>query len=829
MSKTFLEQHRVVFRFVLTTDGNGNTETHYFTTHGFSTNPGDIPASTYIPELVSDPGDFMEELYVGNRLIGASGATYGTIVLENKDGALDSFARIAGGGTVTAWWGKDGQVFPDEYFQLYQTKCLAPVGDFDVVKIEVQSRMVDLDQPIVTASFTELGDTDISTVANRKQQLVFGKPGLIPLITIDHTKQVYFIQANASDITINNGSYEFGKIFENGVPIDLDSNLYPFAQWVFTNTPDEATYKLYSGYEGFSINHLIFFADQGRANDFTKGPYYARLGGVPVGELRFGPIGLLQNLSSELPREWRFTDLCNRARMSDVYPGNLGTVAGQTMNFSAGNRLIDGDQTYLQTMNDRCQALLGCFGFNRLNQLYCFVLKDPEDGDDSSQYTFTKDNATDFSMEPIDGLRGPVWMVNVKAGRAHPCPVNEAASAEMRDILTREGHYVNFTGTASKVKRKNPDAVVVDLTIDGHDFPSVSDQVEFVNAFGRLFGTRRDFVGLKALEFGTSLLSLSPGTKVTVQRDRYGYDSGVLFRVLRKKVNLKEMSVSFLLWGNNSGYQAWTHGGGGFPDGAGDPGGSWGAEVPPDVPTPEDLVSKLGDFTIEAYIGRALRLQIDWPLEDFTMEAEGTATPGVSLLGPVVYQAENISPGGVATGDPVTARASFMARLSGVTVEDFEGFAEFDQLPFTSGSTLNGTTCTYSTTIGSDTIAVTAGSGRFNTTSGGANYNGNVIVSHDYPYGFSFSTPIAAFGMYFTDLGDFENGKLKVRVYVTGGGTVEYTVNHSEATSSGGLMFWGIVNDTNTYDAVELFRDSEEYDDAFAFDDFVFCTPAYLA
>lgn len=607
---------RVVFRFDLVVDSAGTEATYYASTHGFTTKPTDSPASTYIEESVAKggAGSYRRDLFSGARVAGGSAPSFGVIKLDNTDGRLDDFARYAAaGGTVRCYYGDDSMSFPAGYWLVYVSRISQVFADFETITIRQKDRAELLRTPIVTATFAGSGGLEGPAGGpSRKKQMVFGRPGLVPPILIDSTKQIYYLQANATDVLFLASLSSFGRPFEGGVPI-LYGGILLDVDDVLNVEPEPGTYR------------ICFGTYNGNVNSQTQGQGYLRLGTPPTADLRFGPSGYLQNDSITPPRPWRFTDLCNRAGLNDITPSTIASIVGPAENFDAGNRLVEGDQTYEALFNDRATALNGAWGFNERDQFYCVTLADPTAGSGSSVYTFTNDNADEFARSPIAGMERPVWQVNVKAGRAFPATPLEGASEEMHDLLTREGYLVQFSGSASAIKDAYPQAISVSIEIDGHDFETQAQRVAFIEQFGALYGTLRDFVSLKCKRFDTSTLAITLHDKVTLQIPRFDYDAGVLFRVVTIDVNLDDPSISFVLWGNNSGFAAWSLGGGAFPAGAGNPGGSWGPNGPPNgMPTIEDLTSTFADFDIEFYAAPLVEAAASFEFEDFEVSSDST-------------------------------------------------------------------------------------------------------------------------------------------------------------------------------------------------------------
>lgn len=189
-----------------------------------------------------------------------------------------------------------------------------------------------------------------------------------------------------------------------------------------------------------------------------------------------------------------------------------------------------------------------------------------------------------------------------------------------------------------------------------------------------------------------------------------------------------------------------------------------------------------------------------------------SALSSAAIAAPTVYFGENLTPGQAVSGAPVTARASFLAQLSGVSTENFEGLPGGTppaSLTFT-GSAGN---IVASFAPSSGIICTTngcGGSGRFATS--GTNY---FDVSSTFST--TFSTAIAAFGFYGTDIGDI-NGSLTVTlVHATGPNTV-LTVANTVGAPDGSLLFFGVIDTANPFVGIS-FGNTAAGSDFFGFDD----------
>jgi hypothetical protein len=107
------------------------------------------------------------------------------------------------------------------------------------------------------------------------------------------------------------------------------------------------------------------------------------------------------------------------------------------------------------------------------------------------------------------------------------------------------------------------------------------------------------------------------------------------------------------------------------------------------------------------------------------------------------------------------------------------------------------------------TIFGAPGAGRFATS--GSQY---LEVSQS-AFNITFSSPVAAFGFYGTDIGDF-NGQLTVTTQ--NGGSTLYTVANTVNGANGSLLFWGIIDTANPFISV-TFGNTAAGVDFFGFDD----------
>lgn len=193
--------------------------------------------------------------------------------------------------------------------------------------------------------------------------------------------------------------------------------------------------------------------------------------------------------------------------------------------------------------------------------------------------------------------------------------------------------------------------------------------------------------------------------------------------------------------------------------------------------------------------------------------AFGLLMASATCATPITFFGQDLNPG-TSTTNSDTANSQFFSHLvAGTGTEDFEGFA-------------TGTAASLNVTFpGSLSTTITATlSGTNNEIKSGADGAGRFPTSlskylvADQDFQLTFSAPIAAFGFYGTDIGDF-SGQLVLTL--AGGGTSTLTIptaSGSSGSNSGNQIFWGFIDPTQTYTSIS-FSNTNSGIDFFGFDD----------
>lgn len=189
---------------------------------------------------------------------------------------------------------------------------------------------------------------------------------------------------------------------------------------------------------------------------------------------------------------------------------------------------------------------------------------------------------------------------------------------------------------------------------------------------------------------------------------------------------------------------------------------------------------------------------------------------GSSQAAPTTFFGEDIHSGaGILSSIPNSndARTSFFSNLQGVGTETFESFATGRSTPISStfagagAATITGTGTVQSGASTTDQYPI-SGSKYYNASSG------DFVIN--------FTDPIAAFGFYGTDIGDFGQ-RLILTLTTVGGLTSTLTVPNtlgSNGSTSGSALYFGFYDTTTQYRSISFNNTTTTTSDVFGFDDF---------
>jgi hypothetical protein len=193
------------------------------------------------------------------------------------------------------------------------------------------------------------------------------------------------------------------------------------------------------------------------------------------------------------------------------------------------------------------------------------------------------------------------------------------------------------------------------------------------------------------------------------------------------------------------------------------------------------------------------------------MSTPSFASP-VTFFGEDVQGPPNMDPNTAPFTNANTAASNFLSNLTGVGTETFESFATGTTAPI--ALTFPGAGTATLSGAGVSVFSGNDGLGRY--PHSGTQY----IETSSASFSIGFSSPIAAFGFYGTDIGDF-GGRLTLTLTDAMGNVSVLTVPNtigSSGNTSGSNLFYGFYDLGDTYTSI-TFGNNSGGADVFGFDD----------
>lgn len=192
-----------------------------------------------------------------------------------------------------------------------------------------------------------------------------------------------------------------------------------------------------------------------------------------------------------------------------------------------------------------------------------------------------------------------------------------------------------------------------------------------------------------------------------------------------------------------------------------------------------------------------------------TLLLAGALVCAATTAGAQTYFGLDLAGGG--NTNSLNARNQFFTFLTGgVGTETFEGIA-----PGTSNPALTFPGAGTANLAGTGQVVNGTNSGRI-AVSGSNYYEARSATGGSSTFTVNFSDPVAAFGFFGTDIGDF-GSQLTLRFFLTGGGTADWVLPYvAGGANEANLLYAGYIN-TATFTSVAFI--GTDASDVFGFDD----------
>lgn len=486
----------------------------YFSEAGFTTEPSDSPASTYFKPRLKQPLSFTQNLFSSGKLGGRSIPGYGSITLDNMDGALDGL-RLSNyaydGRRCIVRLGGEDMAYSDFGVIFDGTIETIEFGDAEVT-IRLRDLQYKLDKPLLNALYAGSGGAEGgSSLANKPKPCLYGQVFNAEPVLVDEAKRIYQVHTAAINA--------FNAVKDQGIGISAGTSRATYAA-LDSNTPSASTYD-------YAIT--------------ATGSYF-RLGSTPNGVVTFDGQGDATGgyVSS-------VSNIINRmvTTLGGFSSGDLDAAsftALQSANNAAIGYYCKDVVNFQDALDQIAGSIGGWWGFSRDGK---FTVGRVETPAGTPVQTFTDDHG--FQRIPTVL---PTWRVAFAYKKNYrPMTLQElATSFKPGEVNAASGielleQYRYSVASDSSVQTAHLQAL--DQTTPSLLASQAAADAEALRQLN-MFKVARDVyqVRVRAVPF-----TLSQGNVVQLQLNRYGLNGGKLFTIIGMTETADNSIIELTLWG----------------------------------------------------------------------------------------------------------------------------------------------------------------------------------------------------------------------------------------------------------------------------------------
>ena len=445
----------------------------YLSDHGFTTEPNEVPGNQYFDARLLSALSFERHLYRSGRLEGRSLPGFGTLDINNADGALDEWRSLAfDGRRVRLLLGGDRFRLAD-YRNVFDGTAERIEFDDDRIRLHLRDLQVLFERPLQQTLYLGTGGSEGDFgLKGRPKPLCFGRCFHVPAVLIDAatlTYQVHDGQISGID-----------AVFDSGLALTVGTE--PPAPSHFAVDLAAGTFRLGSAPNGPITAHV--------KGDATGGSYAEDAASLMLRiAMRASGLSLINGGA--------FADLNHAAPMATGF-----FAARETAMLSALDSLAD--------------SIGAHFGFDRQGQFTVGRLTGPEE---TATESFDESDIIRLEREP-SAL--PIWRQKIGYARYwRSLSDGESAAAlntEARSDLAESHRYADASDPVIQIHHKLAD----DAQKDGLLATEADAAAEAARRLA-LFGTARDLFRVRVK---TRPYSLSLGNTIRISYPRHGLAAG---------------------------------------------------------------------------------------------------------------------------------------------------------------------------------------------------------------------------------------------------------------------------------------------------------------
>jgi len=503
---------------VAATDSSGTTQTLRFSSESYTTSPADTPANTFYEPRVKTPADITRNLFSSGTTSGESRVGYGVVELTNTDGGLDYMLPYGyDGRALTIKIGNHGDAY--SAFTTIVSGTMEQVEfSIDRVTILARDKLAVLDLPLQKTEFAgtntlPAGVEGTADIKGQKKPICYGKVYNVAPPLVNTSKLIYQVHNEAvSDVP---------AVYDRGVALTRATPDYANVAAMELTAPSAGTYKVCT----------------------TSTGSYFRLGASPAGLLTADVTQGANAAARTTAQIIKLMAIKGGVSAGDINASDV--TALDTANSSEVGIWIFGDDSALAVIDAVARSVGAWYGYDATGQFRMGQFATPSGAADIE---ITEGNI--LSIEKLrtqDTDRGiPAYKVilsYLKNYTVQDSDLSGSVTDARRNVIKNDS--ANVTATDATIKNQFlyateiiRDTLLIDATAAGTEATRLLT----------LYKTRRDLYEVRiALDVAEHLPDLNDVANMTL--DRFGLDSGKLFRIIGISTNYATNRATLTLWG----------------------------------------------------------------------------------------------------------------------------------------------------------------------------------------------------------------------------------------------------------------------------------------
>lgn len=478
---------------------------------------GGVYGGNYYEPRITQPGNFKISLFQDNQTRGQSQVGYGEVVLTNVDGGLDALLN----------YGCDGRSIVFKKFTaalglVLLTSCAMEQPVFqnnEEMSIRIRDDQARLSVPATMSKYA--GDNVLpdglegtSDIKGKPKPLLYGKVSNATPVLVNTSRLIYQIHETHYAVPT--------AVYDKGVALIAGAQ-YLSVDDMMANAPAPGTFRW-----------LIW-------DDDVYGSFF-RLGSAPAGPITFDGY---EGATSAARTAGQVIKRIISAAIGSGWLITADYTALDALNSAEVGIYTNSEMSVAEMVDSVAGSIGAWYGFD-VNQKFRVGRLDAPSGTPDITLTGTEILNIERLATQDTGRGVPVWRVNLNYDKNFTVQnVDQLAGSvtlARQQWLSKEFRTVNSSDNAVRAIHQ----LAPEMTINTLLVSEPAAQAESDRLFD-LYSVRRDML---AVQIPSNLLQyIEPGKTAQIMYNRYGYDSGKLFKIIGIKPDWEINITTLIVWG----------------------------------------------------------------------------------------------------------------------------------------------------------------------------------------------------------------------------------------------------------------------------------------